>query len=127
MATPFSWPADLLTALPIGALAVAVLVRWPLHPRAGVELPDGGTRHPYAPWIALLAAVVAWELVQYTSAGSRALHPTLSSMADAVDRYVLLKAVVLFAWLCLGAAIVHAGGPRRSAAAAREVGAGGEA
>ncbi len=86
--TPFSWQADLVTALPIGALAVAVALRWPLRTRSGRRTASKGVRHPFAPWVVLLAAVVAWELVQYGSAGSRASHPTLSSMADAVDRYV---------------------------------------
>ena len=59
---------------------------------------------------------MAWELAEYAARGSRADHPTLSSMADAVDRYYVLKAVVFFLWLCLGAAIVRQGraaGPRR--------------
>jgi hypothetical protein len=114
--TPFTWQADLVTALPIGALAVAAVARWPARPRAR---PEGGVprsvghaarpRHPYLAWLVVLAAVVTWELVQYASAGSRGLHPTLSSMADAVDRHVGPEAVVFFLWLCLGAAIVRAG------------------
>ena len=68
----------------------------------------------------LFAAVVAWELVEYASRGSRAAHPTLSSMLDAVDRYYLLKALIFFAWLYLGAAIVRKGRavPATSAATA---------
>jgi hypothetical protein len=108
--TPFSWQADLLTALPIGAVAIAVVVRWPLRTRSRPRGVAGGARSPFAPWVALLGAVVAWELVQYAFA-DRAQHPTLSSMADAVDRNVVLKAVVIFLWLCLGAAIVRAGTP----------------
>jgi hypothetical protein len=107
--TPFSWQADLVTALPIGALAVAVALRWSLRPPARPRALAEGVRHPFAPWVVLLAAVVAWELVQYLTAGSRAEHPTLSSMVDAVDRYTALKAVVFFLWLCLGAAIVRSG------------------
>ncbi len=123
--TPFTWQADLVTALPIGALAVAVVVRWPLRTRARPRASADGVRHPFAPWVVLLAAVVAWELVQYLTAGSRAQHPTLSSMVDAVDRYTALKAVVFFLWLCLGAAIVRSG--VRSVAAGKETGVGGEA
>ena len=57
--------------------------------------------------------IVAWELVQYVARGSRGAHPTLSSMADAVDRTYVLKAVVFFGWLCLGALIVRKGTPTR--------------
>ncbi len=102
-----------MTALPIGA--------WPSLWRCAGRFAPGhtraaaadGVRHPFAPWVVLLAAVVAWELVQYLTAGSRAQHPTLSSMADAVDRYTALKAVVFFLWLCLGAAIVRSGARAR--------------
>ena len=52
---------------------------------------------------------MGWELAQYLLPGSRAHHPTLSSMADAVDRYYPLKVVVFFGWLWLGAAIVRDG------------------
>jgi hypothetical protein len=108
--TPFSWQADLLTALPIGAVAIAVVIRWPLRTRSRPRGAAGRARSRFAPWVALLGAVVVWELVQYAFA-NRAQHPTLSSMADAVDRNVVLKAVVIFVWLYLGAAIVRAGTP----------------
>ena len=65
---------------------------------------------------------MAWELAEYAARGSRADHPTLSSMLDAVNRSYGLKALVFFLWLCLGAAIVRRGG-RASAARARERGA----
>lgn len=73
--TPFSWQADLVTALPIGALAVAVALRWPLRTRPRPRAPADGVRHPFAPWVVLVAAVVAWELVQYLTAGSRGSTP----------------------------------------------------
>jgi hypothetical protein len=52
---------------------------------------------------------VVWELAEYAARGSRADHPTLSSMLDAVDRSYGLKALVFFLWLWLGAAIVRRG------------------
>ena len=56
----------------------------------------------------------------YLVRGSRSAHPTLSSMADAFDRYSYgLKAIACFAWLWLGAAIVRAGTPTTSRAAGR--------
>jgi hypothetical protein len=105
--TPFSRPANVVTALPIIALAVLVLVRWPLH--AGPAEPEAGTAHPWRAWVVLFGLVVAWELAEYASRGSRAAHPTLSSMLDAVDRHAALKAVVFFLWLGVGAAIARAG------------------
>jgi hypothetical protein len=104
--TPFTWQADLLTAVPIALLALAALVQWPWHPRPRRVL--AGT-HPYLPWLALAALVLAWELATYLAPGQRAAHPTLSSMADAVDRHYLLKAVVFFGWLSLGALVLRLG------------------
>ena len=115
----FTEPANLLTALPIVALAVLVVVRWPLRPtplKLGPEVP-----HPWRAWVILFVAIVAWELAEYAARGSRADHPTFSSMLDAVDRYYVLKAFVFFLWLWLGAAIVRRGrGSRRRAPARRE-------
>jgi hypothetical protein len=113
----FTWPADAVTAIPIVALVVLVVVRWPRRPQpqpqpqpqpleGEVVARDG---HPYRAWVVLLAAAVAWELAEYLARGSRGAHPTLSSMADVVDRYYLLKALVFFGWLCLGACIVRRG------------------
>ena len=110
--SPFSWQADLLTAIPIGVLAVAAVMRWPARPRVRVAEPAAHATHPYRAWVVLLAVVAAWEIVQYAAPGSRALHPTLSSMADAVDRSELRKAAVFFVWMWLGVAIVRAGAAR---------------
>ena len=52
--TAFTRPANLVTALPIVALAVLVVARWPLRPRP-LEAAAGGTAgHPYRAWVALL-------------------------------------------------------------------------
>ena len=113
----FSWPADAVTAIPIVALVVLAVVRWPRRPQPqpqpqpqlleGEVVARGG--HPYRAWVVLLAVAVAWELAEYLARGSRGAHPTLSSMADALDRYYPLKALVFFGWLCLGACIVRRG------------------
>ena len=117
--TPFTTSANVLTGLPIVGLGVLAVARWPWHPTPlEAALPAHG-RHPYRAWTALLAAIVVWELAQYAARGSRGAHPTLSSMADAIDRHYLVKAVVVFGWLCLGALIVAKGTqasvPRRRA------------
>jgi hypothetical protein len=105
--TPFSTAANMMTAVPIVALVALAVARWPLRPRPEQRPTVAG--HPYRAWLVLLALVVAMELFEYVARGSRATHPTLSSMADAVDRYRALKVVLFFGWLWLGAAIVRAG------------------
>lgn len=111
--TPFTWPANVVTGVPIVAFAAGVLWRWPLHPHRTVEA--GRSSRSGVAWGVAFAVVVAWELVEYFAPGSRAAHPTLSSMADAVDRHRVAKAVVFWAWLCLGAWILSAGSDRTSA------------
>jgi hypothetical protein len=108
--TAFTGSANLVTALPIVALAVLVVVRWPLRPHPLRAEPGAG--HPWRAWVILFGALVAWELYEYVARGSRADHPTFSSMLDAVDRTYVLKAIVFFLWLFLGAAIVRRGRPR---------------
>ena len=107
--TAFTKPADVLTALPILGLAVLVVIHWPLWPRPRRVGADGS--HPFRAWVLLFAAIVLWELADYAARGSRADHPTLSSMFDAVDRFFVLKTLLFFAWLCLGAAILRKGRP----------------
>lgn len=110
--TPFTWGADVVTAIPIAVVVVLAIARWPAHPdRAAVLTEEDGPRHPYLGWVVLFVVVVGWELVQYLARGSRSAHPTLSSMADAFDAHSGAKAVAFFAWLWLGAAIVRAGTP----------------
>jgi hypothetical protein len=116
--TAFTKPADVLTALPIIGLAVLVVIRWPLRPRPRRVGADG--THPYRAWVVLFAAIVLWELADYAARGSRADHPTLSSMFDAVDRFFVLKTLMFFAWLCLGAAIVRKGTPAPTSATTPE-------
>jgi hypothetical protein len=104
--TPFTWPADVLTGVPIVAFGALAVARWPLRPR---PRPLAGGPRTTVPWLVLLAAVVAWELANYLAAGARSEHPTLSSMADAVDAHFLSKALVFFGWLCLGALLLRLG------------------
>ena len=117
--TPFSSPANILTAIAIVAVVVMAIIRWPARPTR-VMIPEERPRHPYLGWVALVGLIVAWELVMYLVRGNRSSHPTLSSMADAFDRYNYgLKAVACFAWLWLGTAIVRAGTQTTSRTAAR--------
>ena len=112
--TAFTRSANIVTGLPIVALAVLVVLRWPLRPRPlRADSERVAIPHPWRAWVILFGALVLWELAEYAARGSRADHPTLSSMADAVDRYFVLKALVFFLWLSLGVAIVRKGGRRR--------------
>ena len=104
--TPFTCQADLMTAIPIAALAIGAVVCWPAHPTIASKARH---RPRYWPWLVALAAVVTWELVSESLPGSRGDHPTLSSMLNAVDRQYGLKFVVFLGWLTLGWAVVQLG------------------
>jgi hypothetical protein len=124
--TPFTLPADVLTGVAIVAMAVLVIVRWPLHTRAAAasarpqdpaeldraELDRADldrTAHPYLPWVAVFVVFTAWELFNYLVRGSRANHPTFSSITDANDRFYLLKALLFLAWMAAAWVIVQRG------------------
>lgn len=54
-----------------------------------------------APWVAVLAALLAVEVVAF-SLEPRSAHPTLSSIADAALGPRPVEAAVFAAWLALG-------------------------
>ena len=117
--TPFTIGADLATALPLVAFVAAVVVSWYGPRRVRAHRPSRAqVGHPYRPWVVLYVVFVAWELFNYLARGSRASHPTFSSMTDAVDRFYGLKALLFLVWLTLGWTIVRLGSGRASAAAA---------
>jgi hypothetical protein len=107
---PFTWQADLMTAVPVAALAAGTILCWPAHPTLA---PVPRHAHPYRPWLIAAGVIVTWELVSELVPGSRGDHPTLSSMADAVDRYYVLKFLVFLGWLSLGWWVVRLGRPAR--------------
>lgn len=115
--TAFTRSANIATAVPIVVVVALVVVRWPLRARPLKLGPDVG--HPWRAWVIVFFAVVAWELFEYAARGSRADHPTLSSMLDAVNRFYGLKVIVFFLWLYLGAAIVRRGGRAQRRARSR--------
>jgi hypothetical protein len=114
--TPFTLPADVLTGLAILGMAVLVIVRWPLRTRqvrAATRSPVG-SGHPYLPWVGLFVVFTVWELFNYLVHGTRADHPTFSSITDAIDRYYVLKALLFLGWMAGAWLIVRRGA--RSAA-----------
>ena len=137
--TPFTLPADVLTGLAIVGMAVLVVVRWPLHTRAAaLASPDPSSPdpsgpdpsgpdpsgpdpsgHPFVPWILVVVAFTAWELFNYLVHGSRADHPTFSSITDANDRFYLLKTLLFLGWMAAAVVIVQRGQHQRSARPAR--------
>jgi hypothetical protein len=127
---PFTLPADVLTGLAIIAMAILVIVRWPLRPRrARVADRAAAAGHPflpYVPWLGLLIVFVAWELFNYLVHGTRANHPTFSSITDAIDRFYLLKTLLFLGWLALGWLILRRGSrswARQAAETAKATGA----
>jgi hypothetical protein len=121
---PFTLPADVLTGLAIVAMAVLVCVRWPLRTRkvraAAASSSTSATGHSYLLWILLLVVFVVWELFNYLVHGTRANHPTFSSITDAIDRFYLLKSLLFLGWLAGGLVLIHRG----SRAGARRAGRG---
>lgn len=111
--TPFTLPADALTGAAIVVMAFAVCVRWPLRTRAlratRAATPTTTAGHPYLPWLGLVIVFVVWELFNYLVHGSRADHPTFSSITDAIDRTYVLKALMFLGWLAGAWVIVRRG------------------
>jgi hypothetical protein len=114
--TPFTRPADVVTGLALVAMAVALVVRWRVRTAAlpaPEAIPGAGPRHRFVWWLALVAAFVAWELFSYLVHGTRADHPTFSSITDAMERFYFLKALLFLAWLAVAGAVVHLTSPAR--------------
>jgi hypothetical protein len=114
--TPFTLPADVLTGLAVVAMAVLVVVRWPLRTRPAPAIRPAGQAtagHPYVPWLLLLVVFTAWELFNYLVHGSRADHATFSSITDANDRFYILKALLFLAWMAGALVIVRRGSKGR--------------
>jgi hypothetical protein len=66
------------------------------------------------PWLIVLVVFVAWELFNYLVHGSRADHPTLSSITDANDRFYILKALLFLGWMAAALVIVRQGSRRQA-------------
>ncbi len=115
---PFTWGADIVTAVPL-VLVTVLMARRARSARsaraldtrvAGVETerqPRMLGIDPAFVWAAPVVAVTAWELYCLFTLPRRA-HPTLSSLLDMLDASHAGKAVAFAAWLVLGWLLVVA-------------------
>jgi len=104
----FTRPAEVLTFIP--ALAVLVLtVRPSARFLAGRTRPRPGWR-TFLPWVAGVAALVAWELSELFSKPRQA-HPTLSSIINDLLSTHPSRFLGFLGWLVLGWLLVRDLGP----------------
>ncbi len=107
----FTWPANIVTAVGLSAMALAVALqaqpRPPLilarrsHPASG---PPGNTergRMGWLAWAALLTATAGWEIASWARS-PRHDHPTLSAFLDAIDASAFGRGATAAAWLVTG-------------------------
>jgi hypothetical protein len=115
LTTPFTFRANVLTAIPlITALLAAVLFGHIVRSRrTGERSAPRPLGRSLWPWWVSLGVVGAWELCCYLKL-PRFEHPTFSSLYDSASRSQPLKAALFFGWLVLGWAIVRAYGRVRS-------------
>ncbi|MGH9172440.1 MAG: hypothetical protein ACRD0Z_16475 [Acidimicrobiales bacterium] len=99
-AHPFTATADVTTAL-----AIAGLVALGISGRAGASGAGAAADPPsfraIVGWVGMVAAIVAYELVEYFLS-PRSTHPTISSMLSLLDGHTVLRGLVFLAWLALG-------------------------
>ncbi len=112
---PFTWGADVVTAVPL-ALAVVVTARSTTAVgRRSKEVRPAVEKKQVAPrpgraglvWVVPVLAVTAWELYCYANL-PRVAHPTLSSLLDMLDATRGGKIVAFASWLVLGWFLVTA-------------------
>jgi hypothetical protein len=112
---PFTWGADVATAVPL-VLAVVVTARTTSGAgrRSKERRPAVGENQVVLQraragivWVVPVLAVTGWELYCYGNL-PRATHPTLSSLIDMLDATRTGKIVAFASWLVLGWFLVTA-------------------
>ena len=115
LTTPFTFRANVTTAIPLIAALLAAIVFG--HIVRGRRTNERSAPRPTGrslwPWWVSLGVVGAWELLCYLRL-PRFEHPTFSSLYDTASRSQPLKAALFLGWLALGWAIVRAYGRVRS-------------
>jgi len=108
--TPFTVPADVVVGAGFVLLGALLVLQWrwagapPVLARPPMTGPAGHWRRwnwRWAIWLAPMAAVVAFELFNYTQLPRNA-HPTLSSLLDSLTASHPGHAVAFLAWLVFG-------------------------
>lgn len=116
---PFTWPARVTTGLPAVAL-LAAAARWgrrrvSLSQWLGDEREDLVVPRPEDPvragspmfrrgeaiWFVVFGALVGWELVSLFQS-PRSLHPTISSLTNAIGTVHPAHALLFVLWLSFG-------------------------
>ena len=110
--TPFTTGADTVCAIALGLVTLEGAARW-RRPALSVAAPPTGpargrddVRLRWWPWVALVSALVCFELVNFFL-GPRVDHPTVSSLYDSAAAWRPFIGACFFGWLCLGAALVR--------------------
>jgi hypothetical protein len=116
---PFTFGADLLTAVTLVAMLVAQVVVEIRHRRAPATSDTGSGGTPcgfrrYIPWVAFCVAFAGIEIFTYTG-HPRGEYPTFSSLSDDVSSSHAGRAVLFVAWLGLGLLFLSASVRRKKA------------
>jgi hypothetical protein len=101
----FTHPAEVLTFIPGAAVLLITLLPSSRLPEPGVARARY-RRWSVLPWVALVAAIVGWELFQLFSQ-PRSDHPTLSSMLNTLLSTHPSRFLGYLGWLALGWLLVR--------------------
>jgi hypothetical protein len=93
---PFTHPEAVAVSIPLVVAGLLLLRSRPLPAD-----PEEAQRRGSWVWVALFAALMAWELISF-ALKPRADHPTLSSIADAVMSTHPGRFAMFAAWLAVG-------------------------
>jgi hypothetical protein len=96
---PFTHPEAVAVSIPLVVAGVWLLRSRPAVGDAASR--EGGPRRGLWVWVALFAALMAWELISF-ALKPRSDHPTLSSIADAAMSTHPGRFVMFAAWLAVG-------------------------
>ena len=106
-ARPFTTPENVMVAIPIVVALVLGARRRGERVEPEPTVPMDPFERGTAVWVALLAALIGWELLALFSS-PREEHPTLSSVADTIMSVHIGRAAMFALWLAAGAALALA-------------------
>ncbi|MCU1466278.1 MAG: hypothetical protein JWM72_2206 [Actinomycetia bacterium] len=103
---PFTGGATLALLVPVVVLIAVAEIRRARRPAIapGADTPKVHPplfRYAVAVWSALVALLLAWELLALRSS-PRSEHPTISSLVESIEQYHVGRLVMFFLWLWLG-------------------------